>query len=104
MNKLTKRIIEIVLGLALLLLFSASALAQDQPPPPEAGQISAPLRSAAYPEATTPTSFDTTNLIKGSSTAFCRKARYKRRSAPRGPGLCPGGATFAAAKRKFPCI
>ena len=54
MNKLTRRIIEVILGLALLLLFSASALAQDQPPPPEAGQISAPLRSAAYPEALYP--------------------------------------------------
>ena len=54
MNKLTMRIIEIVLGLALLLLFSASALAHDQRPPSEAGQISAPLRSAAYPEAIYP--------------------------------------------------
>jgi hypothetical protein len=54
MNKHTKLIIEIVLGLALLLLFSASALAQEQPPASEAGRISNILRSAAYPEALYP--------------------------------------------------
>jgi hypothetical protein len=50
MNKQTKLIIEIILGVALLLLVSASALGQDQSPAAEAGQISAPLRSSAYPE------------------------------------------------------
>jgi hypothetical protein len=57
MNKQTKLIIETVLGVALLLLLSASALAQEQPPAPEAGQISAPLRSSAYPEAIYPHGF-----------------------------------------------
>jgi hypothetical protein len=54
MNKPTKRIIEIAAGLALLLLSSASALAQDQPLSSEAGQISGVLHSAAYPEAIYP--------------------------------------------------
>jgi hypothetical protein len=54
MNRQTKLIIEIVLGLALLLLVSASALGQDQSPRAEGGQISAPLRSSAYPEALYP--------------------------------------------------
>lgn len=54
MNKQTKLIIKIILGVALLLLVSASALGQDQSPQAEAGQISAPLRSSAYPEALYP--------------------------------------------------
>jgi hypothetical protein len=54
LNKQTKLIIEIALGLALLLLVSASALGQEQPPASEAGQISNILRSAAYPEALYP--------------------------------------------------
>jgi hypothetical protein len=54
MNKQTKLIIEIVLGVALLLLVSASALGQDQPAALEAGQISPMLRSVAYPEAIYP--------------------------------------------------
>jgi hypothetical protein len=54
MNKQTKLIIEIILGVALLLLVSASALGQEQPPASEAGQISSILRSAAYPEALYP--------------------------------------------------
>jgi hypothetical protein len=54
MSRVTKRIFEVVLGLALLLLFSASARAQDQPLPSEAGQISTTLRSATYPEAIYP--------------------------------------------------
>jgi hypothetical protein len=45
MNKQTKLIIEIILGVALLLLVSASALGQEQPPPSEAGRISNILRS-----------------------------------------------------------
>ncbi len=54
MNKQTKLIIEIVLGVGLLLLVSASALGQDQPQALEGGQIAPTLRSAAYPEAIYP--------------------------------------------------
>jgi hypothetical protein len=54
MNKLTKQSIRVVSGLALFLLFSASARAQGQPPPSEADQISNTLRSAEYPEAIYP--------------------------------------------------
>ena len=54
MSKVTRLTSEVVLGLALLLSFSTSARAQDQPPRSEAGQISNTLRSAAYPEAIYP--------------------------------------------------
>jgi hypothetical protein len=54
MSKVTIRILEVILGLALLFLFAASAFAQEQPLPSEAGQISPNLRSVAYPEAIYP--------------------------------------------------
>lgn len=54
MSKVTIRILEVILGLALLFLFAASAFAQEQPLPSEAGQISPNLRSVAYPEASYP--------------------------------------------------
>jgi hypothetical protein len=54
MSKGTGQISEFFLGLMLLLFLSPSAQAQDQPSPPEAGQISNTLRSAAYPEAIYP--------------------------------------------------
>jgi len=54
MSKASTRILEVILGLALLLLFAASAFAQQPPLPSEAGQISPTLRSVAYPEALYP--------------------------------------------------
>ena len=54
MSEVTRRTSEVVLGLALLLSFSTSARAQNQPPQFEAGQISNTLQSAAYPEAIYP--------------------------------------------------
>jgi len=54
MSKVTTRTLELILGLALLLLFAASALAQEQALPSGAGQISPTLRSVAYPEAIYP--------------------------------------------------
>jgi hypothetical protein len=54
MSKVGTRIFEVILGLALLLLFAASALAQEQVLSSQAGQISPTLRSAAYPEALYP--------------------------------------------------
>ena len=54
MRKVTRQTSEVVLSLALLLFFSPTARAQNQPPPLEAGQISNVLHSAAYPEAIYP--------------------------------------------------
>lgn len=54
MRKVTRQTCEVVLSLALLLFFSPTARAQNQPPPLEAGQISNVLHSAAYPEAIYP--------------------------------------------------
>jgi hypothetical protein len=54
MNSISKQLGEVVLGAALLMLFSASIPAQSQAPLSEAGRISATLRSASYPEAIYP--------------------------------------------------